>query len=260
MIYLRLAALTRELEPDYWSLVKQDYCDYYFFVYDVLLQPDLTKVFLALEGEQIVGLMLVYNDHNVQLRGCPDAVGFLLSSLSLASAEVEAPLDCEEMVLAKYPVYRHKEKMTMMTLERGKESLDVTVKPERLTAENAEEIAELMRESYPLMWSDMTAETVKTLISPKDIVILGIRGQDGKLVAFGTAMLTGDVALVCWLATREKYRNRGYCTSILSTLVKEGLKIADRMAIHVLDENANANRIYKKVGFAPYKMYFLLAT
>ncbi len=257
---LRLALLTQELEPEYWRLVKQDYCDYYFFIYDVLLQPERTKVFLALEREQIAGLMLVYNDFNVQLRGCPEAVGLLLSSLNLAKAEVGAPLDSEEMVLAKYPIYKHKEQLTMMTLEGGEEKLCVTVEPERLASENVDEIAELMRESYPLMWSDMTAETVKTLTSPKELVTLGIRGKDGKLAAFGTAFLTDGVGLVCWLATREQYRGKDYCTSILSSLVKEGLKKADRMAIYILEQNDNAKGIYQKVGFSPYKSYFLLST
>ncbi len=256
---LRLALLTQELEPEYWRLVKQDYCDYYFFIYDVLLQPERTKVFLALEREQIAGLMLIYNDFNVQLRGCPEAVGLLLSSLNLENAEVGAPLDSEEMVLAKYPIYKHKEQMTLMMLEGGKEKLCVTVEPERLTSENVDEIAELMRESYPLMWSDMTAENVKTLTSPKELVILGIREKNGELAAFGTAFLTGGVGLVCWLATRERYRGKGYCTSILSSLVKEGLKKADKMAIHVLEENLNANRIYERIGFEPYKRYFLLS-
>lgn len=251
--------LTQELEPDYWSIVKQDYCDYYFFVYDVLLQRERTKVFLALDREQIAGLMLIYDDRMVQLRGSPETVGFMLGSLSLEHIELETPFDCQEMALSKYPVYKHKESMMLMALERGKENLNVTVQPEHLTAENAEELSSLMRESYPLMWSDMTAENVKKLTSPKETVMLGIR-QDGKLVAFGAAILTPNVGLVTWLATREQYRNRGYCTSILSTLVKEGLKEADKMAIHVLDENADANRIYKKVGFEPYKMYFLLDT
>jgi len=256
---LHLALLTQELEPSYWNLVKQDYCDYYFFVYDLLLQRDRTKVFLALDRQQIAGLMLIYNEYNVQLRGSPETVGFLPSSLNLASAEVEAPTDCEEMVLAKFPIYKHKEDMTMMTLERGKENLNVTLQPERLTAENAEEIAELMRASYPLMWSDMTAEKVKILTGPKETFMLGIR-DEGKLVAFGVEILTPNVGLVTWLATLDQYRNKGYCTSILSTLVKEGLKNADKLAIHVLDENANANWIYKKIGFKPYKTYFLLVT
>jgi len=94
---LHLALLTQELEPYYWNLVKQDYCDYYFFVYDLLLQRDRTKVFLALDRQQIAGLMLIYNEYNVQLRGSPETVGFLLSSLNLASAEVEAPIDCESI-------------------------------------------------------------------------------------------------------------------------------------------------------------------
>ncbi len=256
---MHLASLTHDLEESYWQIVKQDYCDYYFFIYDVLLQSERTRVTLAIEGEQIAGLMLIYNENMVQLRGAPETVGFLLSSLSLANVEVEAPVDCEEMVLAKFPIYKHKENMTLMALERGKENLNVTMQPERLNIDDAEEIAQFMRESYPLMWSDMDAETVKKLNSPKENVLLGIR-QDGVLAAFGAAILTPKVGLVTWLATREQYRNRGYCTSILSALVKEGLKKAEGMAIHVLDPNAAAKGIYLRVGFSPYKSYFLLST
>ena len=78
-----------------------------------------------------------------------------------------------------------------------------------------------MCESYPLMWRDMTAGTVKVLNSPKETDLLGIR-HEGRLVAFGSAMLTPNVGLVCWLGTTEQYRRHGYCTSIISLLVREG--------------------------------------
>lgn len=245
--------------PAYMEIVEQDYTEYYFFVYDVLLQRERTKVWLAIEGEMIVGLMLIYNDSMAQLRGSPEAVGFLLSSLNLENVEVEVPRDCEDMLLAKFPVYKTKENMTIMQLEKGTENLKISMEPERLQPENADEIAELMRESYPLMWSEMTGETVKVMISPKEAVQFGIR-IDGRLVAFGAGLLTPNVGLVTWLGTLEQFRRRGFCGSILSAFVREGLKSAEFMAIHVLDDNSVAKRIYEHVGFKPYRPHILLKT
>ncbi len=233
----------------YIELVEQDYTDYYFFVYDVLLQRERTKVWLAIEGEEIVGLMLIYNDSMVQLRGSPEAVGFLLSSLSLETVEIEVPRDCEDMLLAKFPVYKTKENMTIMHLEKGKENLKITQQPEKLNMQNVEEIAEVMRESYPMMWSEMTGEIVKVMISPKETAQFGIR-VDGRLVAFGAGILTQHVGLVTWLGTLEQYRRWGFCTSILSTLVREGLKSAECMAIHVLDENLAEDGFMRTSGLS----------
>jgi ribosomal protein S18 acetylase RimI-like enzyme len=256
---LRLALLTDDLLQAYMEIVEQDYTDYYFFVYDVLLQRERTKVWLALEGPEIVGLMLVYNESMVQLRGGPVAVVFLLSSLSLENVEVQAPKDCEDMLLAKFPVYKTKENMTLMRLKKGTENFKITIEPERLTAENADELAALMREVYPLMWGEMTGELVKTLTSPKESVQYGIR-VDGRLAAFGTGILTGHVGVVSWLGTLEQFRKRGFCSSIISVLVREGLKNAEFMAIHVLDQNAAARRIYEAIGFRPYREFVLLKT
>jgi predicted GNAT family acetyltransferase len=133
------------------------------------------------------------------------------------------------------------------------------VEPEKLNLQNADELAQLMRESYPLMWGEMTGETVKILASPKEAVQIGIRVDD-KLVSFGAGVLTEHVSIVTWLGTLEKFRRRGFCTSIISGLIREGLKKADFMAIHVLDENAFAWRIYESVGFKPYRSYVLVKT
>lgn len=146
---MRLALLTAELEASYWKLVKQDYCDYYFFIYDLLLQKEKTKVSLALDQDRIAGLMLVYDESMVQLRGKPDAVGFLLDSLSLKKVEVQAPISCEAEVLSKFPTYTEKGNLVLMRVEKGSVNYDVTLKPERLHAADAEEVALLMNECYP---------------------------------------------------------------------------------------------------------------
>ena len=116
-----------------------------------------------------------------------------------------------------------------------------------------------MRESYPKMWSEISAESVKALIAVKEAVWLGIK-QDGKLVAFGYAMLTPKVSHVTWIATSPRHERKGYATSIVSALAKECLAAAEAAIIYVMDDNNAAKGIYCKVGFRPYKSYFFVRT
>jgi GNAT superfamily N-acetyltransferase len=256
---LKIAVLTDELESLYWSLVNQDYCDFYFFIYDFLFQKEKTKITLALDQGKIAGLMLVYDDCIVQLRGNPESAGLLLGALSLGNFELQAPVEWEQKVLETFPSCLLKSCMTLMTVERGKETLAITVQPERLHVQDAYDIAQLMRESYPEMWSGVTGEGVRNMFSSESTVWFGIK-REGKLEAFGSANLTRNVGHVMWLATSKQERNQGYGTSIVSALTKECLRRADKALIYVLDDNESAKSVYLKVGFKPYKRYLFIKT
>ena len=78
---LRLATLTGDLEDQFLRYVKRDYLDYYFFIYDWLLQKGKTQITIAFDDEEIVGLLLIYEGSIVQVRGEPAAVSFLLENL-----------------------------------------------------------------------------------------------------------------------------------------------------------------------------------
>lgn len=259
MIYLRLAALTNDLEGSFWRIVKQDYCDYYFFIYDWLLQKERTQVFLALEGDVIVGFMLIYDGNIVQLRGEPGAVGFMLENLKLEAIEVQVPISCEKLVTERFSAFKLKALITLMHLEQGEEHLSFSVKPERLSVEDAVDVALLMKESYPEMWSEITADYVRQQFMAEGTFWLGIR-EGGKLVSFGYAMLTLKVSHLTWMATSKQWRNKGYATSILSALVKECLNNASTSIIYVMDDNLAAKSVYSGVGFKPYKSYIFLRT
>jgi predicted GNAT family acetyltransferase len=258
-LILKLAALSQELEGLYWSFVCKDNYDYYFFIYDMLYQKQRSKVTLALEKDQIAGLMLIYGENIVQMRGKPEAANLLLDSLGIGYFELQAPVEWEKTVLAKFPNCWLKAHMTLMTVKKGEENLNVTVEPEKLHVEDAYAVAMLMRESYPEVWSAVTGENVKEMFGSTGSVWMGIK-LGGKLVAFGSANLAGNVAHVMWLATSEQERNQSYGTSIVSALMKECLKKADKALIYVLDDNETAKSVYLKVGFKPYKTYLYLKT
>jgi len=217
-------------------------------------RPQQTKIFLAMEGKKIQGFMQAYADAIAQLRGTREAVEKLLDSVSLEKVELQAPLDCEDIVTRKYtPQIRHE--LVLMTLKKGEENVQVRSQPVRLGPEDAEEVVEIMRRADPDWWGDMTAENRRE--SLERTYWLGIK-RDGKIVSVGNARFAAFGSNIGVVATDERYRNMGYATSIVSALVQEILKKSPHALIHVLSDNVPAIRVYSKVGYKPYKNYLLI--
>jgi predicted GNAT family acetyltransferase len=254
---MRAVVLTKDLEDVFWNVVTKDFFDYYFFIYDWLLQRDKTKVLMAFEEDALLGLMLIYDESVVQLRGEPAAVEFLLHNLVLEKIVVQAPENCESVVLRKFPNFTLKEKILLMNVAKGEEHLNSVVKPEVLSSADAEAVALLMNECYPEMWSDITVKDVECRLPSEGSLWLGIR-QQGKLVSFGYAMLTAKISHVTWIATHPQWRNKGYATSIVSALLGECLKKAPSAIIYAAENNLAAKTVYLKVGFKPNKSYILI--
>jgi len=207
---------------------------------------------LALENSQIRGLMLLYADQIVQLRGNQKAVRSLLDAVELENVELQAPVDCEEIVLKKYNA-EFKHIVVLMGLKRGEEKIQIKHTPVRLNMDNAEEIAEVMRKADPEAWGDLNAAARHW----QDAYMLGIRHED-KLVSVGLTRFVDFGSNISAIATDKDYRGRGFATSIVSALVQEILKNSRMALIHVLEDNTSASRVYTKVGFKPYKRYFLM--
>lgn len=256
---LHMVTLNDELEGVFWVHVNQDPLDFHFFIYDWKFKRAQTQVSLVLgEADAVAGLMVVYKGCIVQMRGTREAVRLLLDGLDVDEGiAVQVPLDCEDLAAEKFAVVTQKATVILLSLNKGEENLAVTTEPERLSVEDAGEIAELMREAYPEFWSTFTAEGVEEGFEAAFWV--GIR-REGKLVAFGKAVPTPPVSHVAWIATLEDYRNRGYGTSVLSALLKELLVSSSTAFIYVLSDNPVAIQLYSKVGFKPYKRYFYLKT
>jgi ribosomal protein S18 acetylase RimI-like enzyme len=245
--------LERNLEGTFWNHVSQDPIDYYFFIYDWKLYRNQTKILLAIEGKKIEGLMLIYKDYIVQLRGKREAVKMLLERLNLDKSELMIPLECEDIISRKYSCIT-KGKVIRMNLRKGEESIQIKHTPERLTHEDAEELVKLLKDTLPDWWGETTVEMQESAM--KNTLWFGIK-LDGKIISAGSTRLTDFGSNIMVVATDESYRNMGYATSIVSALVKEILKKSSTALIHALSDNASAIHVYSKVGFKPYKSYLL---
>ena len=257
---MHVVALDEGMEKLFWEHVNRDPLEFFWFVYDWKLYPDKTKIWLALDdNDKIAGLLLVHRDTVVQFRGIRDAVNALLDYAPVPEgAEVQSPLDCEDLVVGKYGS-RYKVRLMLMNLTKGEENIQISTVPERLGVGDAEEVVALLREADPVWWGEMSAERLAAG-SLKEALWFGIR-QNGKLVSVGSARLTKlGVNNIGIIATKKEYRNRGYATSITSALVKEILKTSHTTIIHVLADNTPAVRTYTKAGFKPCKTYLAIRT
>lgn len=249
---MRIVSVDDGFEESFWKLANQDTLNYFFFIFDWTRRREQTRIILALEDSHIEGSMLLYADQVVQLRGSKKAVKSLIDSVDLENVELQAPVDCEEIVLKKYrPEFKHI--LVLMSLEKGEENLQIKHTPVKLIMGNAEEIVEVLRKADPEVWGDLNVTTRHW----EDAYMLGIR-HDGKLVSVGLTRFVDFGSNIGAIATDESYRNMGYATSIVSALVQEILKNSPRALIHVLSDNAPAIRVYSKVGFKPHANYLFI--
>ena len=248
---MEIVSVVDGYEHTFWDYVNRDPLNHYFFIIDWTQRNEQTKIFLAIEGKEVLGSMLVFADYIVQLRGSRKSVQKLLEYVNLERVELQAPPDCEDVVCEKYKP-RVKQDMVLMCLNRGEESIQITEKPVRLRTEDAEEVADLMRRCDPEWWG--AAETGNLRRSLETAFALGIK-KDGRLVSAGSTRFVDFASNINMVATDERYRSRGYATSIASALVQEIFKRSPIALIHVIGDNAPAVRAYTKVGFKPYKTY-----
>ncbi len=255
---MRVVSVAGGHEKIFYEYVSKDPLDYYFFILDWEQQRDQTKIMLAIENEHVVGSVLVYADLIVQFRGKREAIEQLLEHVSLEKAEMQAPLDCEDIILEKYqplsPYIKHN--LTLMRLNKGEESILIAHPPERLRVEDAEEVLGVLGNADPEVWGEIAVEMLKK--SLESTFWLGIR-QKNRIVSVGNTRLV-DFAYcnIGKIATDEHHRNRGYATSLVSALVQEIFKHSKTALIHALQDNTPAICAYSKVGFEPYNTYLFM--
>jgi GNAT superfamily N-acetyltransferase len=253
---LIIVSVAEGYEQMFWDYVNRDPLDHYFFILDWTQRREQSKIFLAVEGKEVLGSLLVFADYIVQFRGSREAVQKLLEYANFEKVELQAPPNCGDIVCQKFKP-RVKQDMVLMRLNRGEEHVCLTETPVRLSVEDAEEVAALMRRCDPEWWGETNAEQLKQRW--QNVFWLGIR-KDGKLVSVGNTRFVDFASNIGVVATDEHYRSRGYATSIVSALVEEILKRSPIALIHAIADNAPAVRAYSKVGFKPYKTYLSIGS
>jgi len=251
---MEIAPLNPAFEPIFWKHVNRDIPHYFFFAFDWKYRKDDTNILLALTGRRIDGMMLVYKKRIVQLRGNRKATKVLLERLDLEEVELQALKEHKEYILEKYePTWTHE--LMLMVLHKGQEKLHTPHQIVKLDALDAEQIASIMNEANPEFWGTVSIDQIVQGMS--GVNCIGIK-VDGELASICRARLTDELGHIATVATHEVHRNKGYATSLVSHSVKSILEKRSTVIIYVLNDNQPAIRVYKKVGFKPYKTYYFM--
>jgi len=254
---MKIVPLDKNLEALFWKHVNQDIPHYYFFAFDWKHNREKTRVLLALENEEIDGMMLVYDDRIAQLRGSSRAAEALLQRLDLEKVEFQSLKEHAPLVLKKYkPTLKQSHEMMLMLAHRGEEKFVMGCPVVALDASDSEKIASIMRYADPEFWGEVTGQGIMEGMS-KGANWFGVKVND-ELVSIGNLRLTEWTGLIGVVATLEAHRNHGYATSIVSKIVRQILERVPLAMIFVLADNSPAVRAYSKAGFKPYKTYFFM--
>ncbi len=103
---------------------------------------------MALKDDHIDGMMLIYNERVVQLRGSLESAKALLERLDLEEVELQALKQHEPFVLERYkPAWSHE--LMLMMLHKGREELHISHSIVTLDASDADQIAAIMKKGAP---------------------------------------------------------------------------------------------------------------
>ena len=149
---MEIVPVAKESERVFWNHVNRDPINYYFFIMDWTQNREQTKIFLAIEGEEVLGSLLVFADSVVQFRGSREAVQKLIECVKFDKVELQAPPDCEDVICQRFKP-RIKEYMLLMRLNRGEEHHIHSAEPlTRLNVEDADKVASRLRRCDPEWW------------------------------------------------------------------------------------------------------------
>ena len=80
---MEIVFLNPALEPSFWEHVNQDIPHYFFFALDWKHYRNDTKILLALKENRIDGMMLIFKEKIVHLRGSSDSAKAFVERLDV---------------------------------------------------------------------------------------------------------------------------------------------------------------------------------
>jgi ribosomal protein S18 acetylase RimI-like enzyme len=249
-----MVPLDEEHEEQYSKMVYSDPVEYLFFIIDWKYLSELAKIYLAMDGDSIEGLMVIYKDSVIQLRGKKEAMAFLFEQIDKDEIEMMAPLAMQEMALRSYEPAKIGE-VYAMVMVKDDLKVQITKEPEELTVDDVKAIQELLTISNPASWATWTEEGLAKTF--EDYKWYGIK-VDGELAAIGQSRIYDFTGVVHVISTHPDHRGKGYAKSIVSSIVSSIFEVTDTAIIHVFVDNTPAVRAYSSVGFKPHSKNFLM--
>ena len=241
--------VTPDNEAFFYDYIKNNFAEYFFFHVDYAQYPESTEIYMALDNDslnKIQGMILIWKNRRIQLRGSIVSLKFLLNGKSFNPISVTGFNNHKEVITKFFPDYRKEIALYRMGLKKGDQKDFEKFQFKGLSESHREQITSLMRIADPTYWGSN---------EPEDIMI------DENNIWYGIVEKKELISIVCiWkyhsigyitiVGTHSDYWNQGYASSLISSALKDLFREREQCFIMVRVANAPAIHAYKKLGFS----------
>lgn len=239
----------------FYSYVQGRELEFFFFIMDYKQYPDKCQLFMALdEKHEIQGLMIIWREHTIQLRGNHDAIiaeiDFLIAN-KVQIHNVTGPYEFQNLLSKYFPKYKMRFVMNRLVLKSGSEKLYKQFNYQELNPDFKKDIANFLQKADPIYFGHHTPEDI---IMDENRPFFAIM-KENQIISIAGLWIDQMMGIINLIATDPEYRNQGYATSMVSASVKWLFQRTNQIIIHVRAANIPALHTYQKVGFQTKFIY-----
>ncbi|MFX1481075.1 MAG: GNAT family N-acetyltransferase [Promethearchaeota archaeon] len=249
MEYDRLTSIrvTPDNEAFFYDHIKNNFAEYLFFHVDYAQYPENTEIYIALDNEEkIQGMVLIWKNQRIQLRGSIKSLEFLLNGKNYNPRSVTG-FEIHKGVISKFfPDYKKEISIYRMGMKKGDQKDFEKYEFKGLSESNRQQIISLMRIADPIFWGSN---------KPEDIMIdenntwYGIE-EKKELISIVCILKYQRIGLVSIVGTHPDYWNQGYASSLITSALKDLFREKEQCYIMVRVANVPAIHTYKRLGFS----------
>ena len=244
---LKSVLVSKENEAIFYEYIKNNFAEFFFFHVDYAQYPENTKIYMALDHEEkIQGMVLNWKDRRILLRGSIVGLEFLLNGKNYKPISVTGFGPHRELILKFFPTYKKEIAMYRMGMKKKDQKDFEKYHFQKLNESHRNDITLLMRIADPIFWGSR---------EPEDILIdenntwYGII-EEKKLISIVGIWKYESIGYLTVVGTHSDYWNRGYASSLISSVLTDLFREKLQCFIMVRVANIPAIHTYKKLGFS----------
>jgi len=244
---LRSIRVNPDNETLFYDYIKNNFAEYFFFHVDYAQYPENTKIYMALDNEdKIQGLILIWKDRRIQLRGSIESLEFLLNGKNYKPISITGFETHRELISKFFPDYKKEITLNRMVLKKEDKKDFEKYKFQKLNESYREDIISLMKIADPIFWGSREPEDI---FIDENNMWYGII-KEKALICIIAVWKYESVGYIIIAGTHPDYWNQGYASSLISSALKELFREKDQCFIMVRVVNAPAIHTYEKIGFS----------
>lgn len=245
--------LNQNVENRLLEFMNQDKISHFYAIHNLQHLREKTKTWVALSNNKVKAYLMEYDKRILYMRGHQKCTIPLLRNSNLTTPMFNIEPKHLSAVKRLYEPTEPADKATaglittFKTVKTTPENFAPVIlhRVQELTKENAQALADLLGIEPKITLNFFTGFTFGLF-------------KGNRLVSFAASPeILEDLAIIRGVQTTPEERNKGYATSVCSTLVQRLLQQGKHVMLYVSKDNPAAIKVYRKIGFRETGHVFL---